>query len=90
MIYRGRVLGVGFRYVTRQLADRFSVTGSVQDLHDGSVRLLVEGDSHELDRFLMAIDRAMKDYIASREATVLAYQGDFDDFTIRSTGEGGD
>ncbi|MGL4265782.1 MAG: acylphosphatase, partial [Weissella cibaria] len=37
VIVRGRVQGVGFRYFTKQLADKLGVTGVVWNASDGSV-----------------------------------------------------
>jgi acylphosphatase len=90
VIYRGRVQGVGFRYTTRSIAERFDVIGFVQNLHDGGVRLVVEGEEAELDRFLTAIGETMNEYIASSKSSASPYQGDFQEFTIRPSGEGGD
>ena len=41
--FSGRVQGVGFRYLTRQLAQGFAVTGQVRNLPDGQVQVIAEG-----------------------------------------------
>lgn len=51
-VFSGRVQGVGFRYATRQLAKGFSVTGTVQNLDDGSVELILQGDAGEVEDFV--------------------------------------
>lgn len=48
---RGRVQGVGFRWWTRQRADALGVTGSVENLPDGSVRVMARGPAEVLERF---------------------------------------
>ncbi len=53
--YAGHVQGVGFRYALRQAALGFEVTGTVRNLDDGRVELIVEGEKAELEEFLQAI-----------------------------------
>lgn len=55
IIFTGRVQGVGFRYQTKQLARGFEVTGQIKNLPDGSVELLLSGESDELHEFLAEI-----------------------------------
>lgn len=55
MRYEGRVQGVGFRYTTVSIADRFRVTGFVKNLPDGDVDMVAEGPEQELTAFLAAI-----------------------------------
>ncbi len=51
----GNVQCVGFRYSTRRIASKFVVNGWVRNERDGSVRIEVEGQEAELDRFASAI-----------------------------------
>jgi acylphosphatase len=81
--FRGKVQGVGFRYTTRQVAAGFDVTGYVQNLADGRVRVLVEGDPGELDRFLGELRALMAQYIREVQADISPATGEFDDFDIR-------
>ncbi|QDT28652.1 acylphosphatase [Gimesia panareensis] len=51
-IYEGRVQGVGFRYRTSQLAQRYPITGFVKNLADGTVELVAQArEQTVLDRF---------------------------------------
>ncbi|MGE9266843.1 MAG: acylphosphatase, partial [Verrucomicrobiales bacterium] len=52
IIFTGRVQGVGFRYQTKQLALGFDLTGTVRNLPDGSVELIIAGEAPELADFL--------------------------------------
>jgi acylphosphatase len=81
--YSGRVQGVGFRYTVRQIATSFSVTGFVENLSDGRVRLVAEGARAELDQFLDKIAETMADYIRKAEPFISAATGEFDDFLIQ-------
>ena len=57
--YTGRVQGVGFRYTTRSIAEQYRVAGHVRNLSDGSVELIVQGETDELDRFLSDVENRM-------------------------------
>jgi len=57
IIVSGRVQGVGFRYFVLDAARRDGVTGTVQNLDDGRVEAVVEGDRDAVDRFERAIRR---------------------------------
>jgi acylphosphatase len=52
VIYEGRVQGVGFRYTTKDLARGYDVLGTVRNLPDGTVELIVAGEGEELGEFL--------------------------------------
>ena len=55
VIYGGEVQGVGFRYTARGLANRLGVTGGVENLPDGTVRLVAEGPENVLRQLLLQI-----------------------------------
>jgi acylphosphatase len=63
VLYSGQVQGVGFRYTTRQLAQRFAVAGSVRNLPAGDVEVVAEVEPDEVQRFLDAVAERMADYI---------------------------
>lgn len=54
--YEGRVQGVGFRWMVKNLSREFDVSGTVKNLSDGRVELVVQGD--ETEAFLDAIRRS--------------------------------
>ncbi len=55
ILYSGNVQGVGFRYTAKTVATGFEVTGTVRNLSDGRVELVVEGEKDELKAFQQAI-----------------------------------
>jgi acylphosphatase len=55
--YEGSVQGVGFRWTVKNLAREFEVTGTVKNLPDGRVELLVQGEDAEA--FLEAIRQSV-------------------------------
>lgn len=83
MLFHGRVQGVGFRYTTRDIASRFGVTGYVQNLPDGRVRLVAEGERAEVDRFLAAVMAEMADNIHGQDDELGKATGEFANFSVR-------
>ena len=81
--FSGRVQGVGFRYTTRSIASRHKVTGFVQNLPDGQVLLVVEGDRREIDRLLSQLRGEMERNIRGEHCELRAATGEFVDFSIR-------
>ena len=67
IIYTGRVQGVGFRFTTRSLAQRFAVAGTVQNLDDGRVRMEVQGQRDQVEGLIAAVDGALGSKIVSRD-----------------------
>ncbi len=84
--YSGRVQGVGFRYTTKTIARGYNVTGYVQNLDDGRVRLVVEGEAAELDRFLGELEERMAHYIRGRTCDTRPATGQYTDFSVAPTG----
>ena len=52
VIVRGRVQGVGFRYITSSIASKYHVTGWVRNEYDGSVEIEVQGPEHRVEMFV--------------------------------------
>jgi acylphosphatase len=48
----GRVQGVGYRQHTKEIAKRFRVTGTVENLPDRRVKIVAEGELDEVNLFL--------------------------------------
>jgi acylphosphatase len=82
VLYRGHVQGVGFRYTTCRVAERFQVTGIVRNLPDGNVELMAEGPADELARFIQAIDETLAGNIRERTTTTGSARNEFADFRI--------
>ena len=55
IIFEGRVQGVGFRYTTKDLARGYDVLGTVRNLPDGTVELIIAGEVDEVAEFLRAL-----------------------------------
>lgn len=82
--FNGRVQGVGFRFTTVEVARDFEITGYVQNLIDGSVKVVGEGDEEELSRFLDALRAShVFRYVVREDLTWLPPAGDMTGFSIR-------
>ncbi|HZF01506.1 MAG TPA: acylphosphatase [Methylomirabilota bacterium] len=83
IFYSGRVQGVGFRYTVKSAAAGFEITGTVRNLSDGRVELIVEGARGELEAFRAAIrDAGLKNFIRDEAVTWSDAQNIFHGFEI--------
>ena len=80
--YSGHVQGVGFRYTTRNIAQRYGVTGEVRNLPDGRVRLILEGDAEEIEELSADVRKAMGRHIRDIQVETMPATGQFSDFSI--------
>ena len=55
MNVQGRVQGVGFRYMTKMVADQLGVTGSVKNEDDGSVSITAIAPEDIMETFIKKI-----------------------------------
>lgn len=60
VIVSGRVQAVGFRAFTRRSAVMLGVHGRVENLEDGRVHAVFEGDEHALDKLLELVRQGPK------------------------------
>jgi acylphosphatase len=66
----GRVQGVGFRWFTKDVADRVGVSGWVRSLPDGGGEALVEGDTDAVTR----VERSLR--MGPRGARIATFRSD--------------
>ena len=86
IIYEGRVQGVGFRYTTKDLARGFDVIGLVKNLPDGTVELIISGETGEVTEFLRELreDSVVAHHIKSVFEEEIAALPDLKGFSIVS------
>ena len=82
MHFAGQVQGVGFRFTAVSVAQRYRVTGNVQNLADGRVVILAEGEETELDRYLADLRETMREYIRDVQSELGAPTGEFRGFRV--------
>ena len=83
IIVQGRVQGVGFRYFTRDVGRILGLTGDARNLPDGTVEIVVEGNSEKIADFIEEVKRGP---VCARVAHVnvedIPARGDYHSFTI--------
>jgi len=80
--FTGTVQGVGFRYSTCRVAERFSVTGVVKNLPDGRVEMVAEGQGAELSAFLEAVKEELAGFIRGTEVAEAPGTGAYLRFSV--------
>ncbi len=81
--FAGRVQGVGFRFTSVAIAERFpEIAGSVRNLADGRVEVVAEGPEEQVGAFVAAVGDAMAPYIRGVDKKRLPATGEFSGFTI--------
>lgn len=66
----GRVQGVGFRYATLLLARQYHLTGTVENLPDGQVKINVQGPASDVKAFVLAIKAGPNPYCRVEEVHI--------------------
>ena len=85
LLFSGHVQGVGFRYSTRQVAERLDLSGWVRNLSDGRVEAVIEGPLTALELFVDEIAEATHGHVADIGKTVSDATGEFEGFEISPT-----
>jgi acylphosphatase len=82
--FEGRVQGVGFRFGVLELARGFPVRGYVQNMVDGDVQVVAEGQEDDILRFLdsVRISRLSR-YVVREQTSWSCSTGEFASFDIR-------
>ena len=78
-LVRGRVQGVGYRNFVERFARRLGLAGYVQNLPDGSVRVVAEGDADRLEELEKLLGRgprfALVEAVEQRALPMLFLEG---------------
>jgi len=80
--FSGTVQGVGFRYVTYRIAQRYDITGYVKNTSDGCVECVVEGTRAEIDAFLKEVFGEMQHHIRETTCQSAPFSDRFHGFDI--------
>ncbi|MCY2982132.1 MAG: acylphosphatase [Planctomycetota bacterium] len=83
LFFVGRVQGVGFRYNAKEIARKFAVRGTVENCDDGRVKIVVEAESQEIDRFVEQIQVSMTGHIQKIDRFESEPSHEFENFSVR-------
>jgi len=82
IIFSGRVQGVGFRNKTRSIASNRKLTGFVRNLKDGTVEMLVQGKTEDVEACLKDIKEFFKENIRETKIGHVLYDSKYADFRV--------
>lgn len=79
----GRVQGVGMRFAVHDLARRYPIVGFVQNLDDGRVQIVMEGEDDQMESFLSRLREVAPGAIHDINSFRSTASGEFTRFEIR-------
>ena len=85
VLIKGEVQKVGYRDIVQKFARTLDIKGFVQNLRDGNVFIVSEGEKENLEKFLKEI-HVKKHFIDVEEVNVIKesdYKGEFEYFDIK-------
>ncbi|MFH1541461.1 MAG: acylphosphatase [bacterium] len=82
VLYAGRVQGVGFRFNTVEIANRYGIVGLVKNCGDGRVEVVAEGTEPSLQSFLDELNASMSQFIRDRQISWAPASNQFSSFQI--------
>jgi acylphosphatase len=82
IFFSGRVQGVGFRYTSKQVARSFDLVGTVENLSDGRVKMVLEGEIAVVEGFIREVCDSIHGHVAEVKMTSEPATGKFVDFEI--------
>ena len=89
ILVKGRVQGVFFRVSAAQTATELGIRGHVENLADGSVRVVAEGTTENLEKLIeWCGEGPSRAKVESVELKWLPPEGGFVDFRINKTQRG--
>lgn len=83
ILVSGLVQGVSYRHNTKKKADEFHLTGGVQNLSDGRVRVICEGTEEDIGKLIEWCKRGSQVAVVEHvDVAWKEYTGEFKDFRI--------
>lgn len=82
VLFSGNVQGVGFRHTALIASRAFQVEGTVQNLPDGSVQIIVEGTPETIKRFILEVSDSTHGKVHNTDIIRKPPTGEFSAFEI--------
>ena len=82
IIFTGRVQGVGFRFTAHRIARLNQLKGYVRNLADGSVEMLAQGYTEDVDDCIKDIKDSFAGYLKEVKIENIALNPKYTDFKI--------
>jgi len=81
-IFYGRVQGVNFRFIAKKLAEKYHISGWVENNNDGSVTLIAEGAEENIESLINNLKDYFQDNIENIKENIEKDEG-LIDFEIK-------
>ncbi len=82
IVFTGQVQGVGFRFTVHRMANRHHLAGFVSNLPDGTVEMLAQGPSEDIDNCIQDIEASFAGYIRETRINDTPVEPKYKDFRI--------
>lgn len=82
IIFSGYVQGIGFRFTTHRIANRYGLTGFVRNLPDGNVEMLAQGKADDIDNCIRDIEETFTGYIREKKIEQISANPQYKEFRI--------
>lgn len=82
IVFTGRVQGVGFRFTALNIANRSQLTGQVRNLPNGSVEMIAQGHSEDIDACISQIKGSYPAALNDVTIEEAEYNPEYTDFKI--------
>jgi len=82
IIFTGRVQGVGFRFTARRASGRRQLTGYVRNLPNGTVEMLAQGRSEDIDDCIQDLKEYFAGYLKETRIEEIPPDPRYIDFQI--------
>ena len=82
IIFVGRVQGVGFRFTAHRTANRHQLAGFVRNLSNGSVEMLAQGTSDDIEDCIQDLKEYYPGYIREMNVEEIPPDPQHTDFRI--------
>ncbi len=82
IIFTGRVQGVGFRFTAFRIANRYKLTGFVRNSPGGTVEMLAQGFSEDIDDCIREIKESFPGYVREIKIEEIPLDPQYKDFKI--------
>jgi acylphosphatase len=82
IVFVGQVQGVGFRFTAYRIAGRYGLSGWVRNLRDGTVEMVAQGASEDIDECIRDIEESFRGYVTETRVQEAAIEPERRDFRI--------
>lgn len=84
LIISGRVQGVGYRNYANKLANKFNIFGTVRNLSNGDVKVIVQTTEIILDKYVKSLKRPQHPFMRIDDISIreISSQKVYDSFAV--------